>query len=223
MRPWTMSRLIVVTSVVFCFSLKAEVRRERIFCERQERREALGARHLFSAEPQVARAWRKKMRGVRADAPHTTRLAARAFDPCTRALFTASGIDTPNARLTHGTERSRSRWSERTRGAVSVTDGLNAIDFCAEFRSAIAPDDAPVARRVATPDMAHSGSLVGRRLMKGAAQDGKQGHYVELYGGRVRFKFVPHGCKVLPRVGRPYNCATDQRYCGLDNHSQSTQ
>ena len=176
MRPWTMSRLIVVTSVVFCFSLKAEVRRERIFCERQERREALGARHLFSAEPQVARAWRKKMRGVRADAPHTTRLAARAFDPCTRALFTASGIDTPNARLTHGTERSRSRWSERTRGAVSVTDGLNAIDFCAEFRSAIAPDDAPVARRVATPDMAHSGSLVGRRLMKGAAQDGKQGH-----------------------------------------------
>ena len=39
MRPWTMSRLIVVTSVVFCFSLKAEVRRERIFCERRERRE----------------------------------------------------------------------------------------------------------------------------------------------------------------------------------------
>ena len=162
------------------------------------------------------------MRGVRADAPHTTRLAARAFDPCTRALFTASGIDTPKARLTHGTERSRSRWSERTRGAVSVTDGLNAIDFCAEFRSAIAPDDAPVARRVATPDMAHSGSLVGRRLqMKGAAQDGKQGHYVRR-ASTVQVCTV-HGCKVLPRVGRPYNCATDQRYCGLDNHSQSTQ
>ena len=130
MRPITMSRLIVVTSAVDCLSLKADVISSRIFCETQR-----GAGDTARVKMDVRDA------GWAGQLGH-----GRVFFFARRR--TPSVWLTPYARLIHGTLRRRSRWSERTRGPVSVREDEKASDFCALLRSAIAPVDAPVASRV---------------------------------------------------------------------------
>ncbi len=62
-----------------------------------------------------------------------------------RERIVPSGRRTPYAALIQGTLRSRSRWSERTRGVVSCSEVPNASDFASVLRSARRPDDEPTA------------------------------------------------------------------------------